>query len=91
MQFNTYEEFEVLGIDDYPKRKDYGRERGPNPSPSTSQIKDIEKLNSKLKDKSSRSKKDLSNNGEEEENLTFDIRSKPRVILFEGPLYKKSN
>lgn len=88
---NTYEEFEILGIDDYPKKIDFGRERGPTPSPSTSQVRDIEKLNSKMKDKTSRSKKDSSNNGEEEENLSFDIRSKPRVVLYEGPLYKKSN
>lgn len=82
---------ETLGIDDYPKRREYGRERGLNPNPTAAQIKEIDKLHQKLNAKvSSKAKKQLQSGEEEEEALNFDIKSKTRVISYEAPLLKRS-
>jgi hypothetical protein len=65
-----------------------------NPNPTGAQIKDIDKLYQKLNAKvSSKAAKKLAAANDEEEgntDLTFDLKSKPRVILFEAPVLKRS-
>jgi ankyrin repeat protein len=65
------------------------------PTPTSAQVKDIDKLNQKLIAKlSSKAAKRMAAAHEEEDgngdNITFDLKEKSRVILFEGPLLKRS-
>jgi hypothetical protein len=60
--------------------KDFGKGRGLNTLPSEAQKKAVEKLASKLTFRESK-------DGDSE---PFDIFSKPRVILYEGKVHKKS-
>lgn len=72
--------------------------KGLNPIPTEHQIKEIDKLNQKLSTKAvvkTKKGKDGSTVGEEEIDepltpLSFDLKSKTRVIAFEGPLAKRS-
>ncbi len=62
---------------------------GPNPVATESQNRAIDKLNTKLFSRNStKAKKDK--DGEEEESITFDLKSTTRVILFEGKVFKRS-
>ncbi len=66
-----------------------------SPTPTGAQIKDIEKLYQKLNAKvSSKAAKKLAAANDDDEvnpdSVTFDLKSKPRVILFEAPVLKRS-
>ena len=59
---------------------------GNNPTPSESQNRAIDKLCQKLAGKPTAKTK----NADEEDLINFDLRSKTRVILFEGKVLKRS-
>jgi ankyrin repeat protein len=80
------EKMEDLGLDNNSEMKNYGKGTGLNPNPNDYQIKCIEKLASKIHISKSKAKQ----KDEEEEGLSFDILSEPRVILYEGKVYKKT-
>ncbi len=79
---------EMLGLDSGLKTtRDFGRERGANPQRSDAQIKALEKLAARVTNKEP-SKGKYEEEGSE---LTeFDMLDKPRVILFQGKVIKKS-
>jgi hypothetical protein len=59
--------------------------KGLNPSPTEAQTRTVDKLAQKINTKtSSKAKKE-----DEEEALVFDLKSKPRVILFEAAVLKR--
>ena len=80
---------EMLGLDvDSITFSDYGRERGAAPQRSDAQIKAVEKLASRIT-KDNKKPKD-----EEHDDMyhmaDFDLLAKPRVVLFQGKVNKKS-
>mmetsp|Transcript_1547 Transcript_1547/g.2560 ORF Transcript_1547/g.2560 Transcript_1547/m.2560 type:complete len:746 (+) Transcript_1547:107-2344(+) len=79
---------DTLGIEDFAARKEYGRERGLSPTPTEAQSRAVDKLNQKLQVKVKTPK----NKGADvEEEIQFDLKSKKRVILFEGKVIKKNH
>jgi SAM-dependent MidA family methyltransferase len=81
----NHELVDALNIEDFSTKKEYGRERGLVVSPSEAQARVIDKLWQKINAKmSSKAKKD-----DDEESLIFDLKSKPRILLFEAPLLKR--
>lgn len=74
---------DVIGIQPLPLRN-FGKERGLNPIPNEAQQKEISKLALKL------SFKGLDSTKEDDLDEVFDILSRPRVILYEGKVTKKS-
>jgi hypothetical protein len=73
--------YELLGLDqDSVPVKDYGRERGADPKRTELQVKAVGKLASKINAKAEG----------DDDHAQFDVLSKPRVILFEGKVNKRS-
>jgi hypothetical protein len=102
--FLNPELIDVLNIEDFASKKEYGKERGMQPigrltgflitipsflglvaSPSEAQARVVDKLWNKINAKvSTKTKKE-----DEEETVAFDLKSKPRVLLFDAPLLKR--
>lgn len=85
VELNQIEFVETICTEKSKLKKEYGKERGLNPVPSEAQQRAIEKLAVKI---TYREPKSAEVN--EDSNETFDILSKPRVILYEGKVFKKS-
>lgn len=95
---------EVLGIEDFPSKRAFGRGRGisnfciryldfvnfplgSNPSPTEAQTREVSKLNDRISVTKGATKVKKE---DEEEAVEFNLLSKPRVILHESPLSKRS-
>eukprot|EP01032_Pedospumella_encystans_P028004 gene28004-31630_t len=80
---------EAVCIDDFTLRKEFGRERGLNPTPTEAQKQALNKLNQQLqvKLKASKSKKDVREALEPE--VQFDLMSRTRVIIWRSNVLKK--
>mmetsp|Transcript_29609 Transcript_29609/g.65638 ORF Transcript_29609/g.65638 Transcript_29609/m.65638 type:complete len:702 (-) Transcript_29609:18-2123(-) len=77
-----------LGIEDFLARREFGRERGLNPTPTEAQNRAVDKLHQKLQVKLKSSFKKAN---EHEEEIQFDLKAHKRVILFEGKVMKKNH
>lgn len=77
---------EAIGIQPISPKK-YGKERGANPTVSEGQQREITKLANRITFKSADSQKGIV---EEVVDQSFDLLARPRVILYEGKVNKKS-
>lgn len=85
IKFLNAELIDVLNIEDFASRKEYGRERGLMPSPTEAQTRLVDKISQKINARApSRAAKE-----DDEESLIFDLKSKPRVHLFDAPILKR--
>eukprot|EP01035_Chromulina_nebulosa_P017308 gene17308-22849_t len=91
-ELNLLDYLDALGLNDVKIKKHLGRDRGPSPTVSESQQKSIEKLASKLifKSPNNNINNNLNIDKSEDYEERFDILSKPRVIIYEGKVLKKS-
>jgi len=79
---------DMMGLDqDGISGQDFGRERGANPQRSDAQVKALEKLAARVTNKEPKNKHE---EGDGDGVTEFDILGKPRVILFQGKVTKKS-
>jgi len=80
---------EMMGLDqDGIHVQDFGRERGANPQRSDAQVKALNKLAASITNKEPKGKHEDGHDGDGV--AEFDILGKPRVILFQGKVTKKS-
>jgi hypothetical protein len=84
-ELRRIEYLDVIGIQPIPVRK-FGKDRGINATPTEAQQKEISKLASKLYFKA----QDQTKATDDDADQAFDVLSRPRVILYEGKVTKKS-
>ena len=80
---------DALGVTDFTKSREFGRERGYNPVLSEMNKKSWEELMQRLNYSATKPKKG-GNADDDEDAVTFDIKSAPRVILNKGYITTKS-
>lgn len=83
---------DVLGIEDFTKSREFGRERGLNPVLSEMSKKNLEELTQRLNYNGAVKPKKGTGPTEDDEDIavTFDIKSEPRVVLNKGFISTKS-
>eukprot|EP01038_Epipyxis_sp_PR26KG_P015317 gene15317-20642_t len=85
--------YDAIGLDDLLLRREFGRERGLNPTPTEAQKAALDKLSQKLAAKSPQPKqKKIAEQvlDDEEVLVSFDLKSKTRIILFDGRVLKRN-